>query len=61
MSEFYNKNKIKNSFPNTQDVSYPDDMKVLDNLVLPILNHDKEILGEVYDAFSYSLARLIKN
>tara|TARA_B100000035_G_C21034556_1_gene570165 strand:+ start:3335 stop:4186 length:852 start_codon:yes stop_codon:yes gene_type:complete len=53
---FINKNKIKNSFPDTQDVSYPDDMKVLDNLVISILNHDKEILGEVYDAFSYSLA-----
>lgn len=52
---FVLKNKIDNTFPDTSSLSYPDDLKMLDKIVMKIFLTDTKLLGEVYDAFSYSL------
>ncbi len=36
------------------DISYPDDLKQLDSLMLDCFNFDKGIIGEGYDIISYS-------
>ena len=50
-----NKYKFNNHFPDTSSLSYTNDMKVLDKILMEIFVKDKQLLGEVYDAFSYSL------
>ena len=49
------KHNIKHKTPIPNNVSYPNNLKDLDYLVLAIFNVNKDLLGEVYDAFSYSL------
>ena len=49
------KYKIKHKALIPNNVSYPNNLKDLDYLVLAIFNVNKDLLGEVYDTFSYSL------
>ena len=49
------KHNIKHKTPIPNNVSYPNNLKDLDYLVLAIFNVNKDLLGEVYDTFSYSL------
>jgi hypothetical protein len=49
------KHNIKHKTPIPNNVSYPNNLKDLDYLVLAIFNVNKDLLGEVYDIFSYSL------
>jgi len=51
---FAKKDRIQGAFPNTRDLSYPKDLPKLDDLIMAIFSHDKDLLGEIYDAFSYS-------
>ena len=37
-------------------VSYPKDLKKLDELLLSIFHYDKDLIGEIYDTVSYSSA-----
>ena len=60
---FCKKNSISGCFTSTELLSYPEDLKALDKIVLAVSSFDKSLLGEVYDAFSYSSAfmRFISN
>ena len=49
------KHNIKHKTPTPNKVSYPNNLKDLDYLVLAIFNVNKDLLGEIYDTFSYSL------
>jgi hypothetical protein len=49
------KHNIKHKTPIPSNVAYPKNLKDLDCLVLAIFNVNKDLLGEVYDTFSYSL------
>tara|TARA_B000000460_G_C21524850_1_gene397758 strand:+ start:1166 stop:2014 length:849 start_codon:yes stop_codon:yes gene_type:complete len=40
----------------TNKIQYPRDLKQLDHLMLDIFNYNKDLLGEIYDTFSYSSA-----
>lgn len=53
------KNLLKNTPPpNTDVISKEHDVQALDDLILLLLKNDKDNIGEVYDAFSYSSAFL---
>ena len=45
-------------FPSLNKASYPEDLKILDKLLIMILKENKSFIGEIYDAFSYSSAFL---
>ena len=38
---------------NINDIIYPNDLSELDKLLLSILNHNKDLLGEIYDTVAY--------
>ena len=42
------------SYSNISEISYPEDLKQLDCLMLDCFNYDKGIIGEGYDIISYS-------
>lgn len=52
-----------NKFPTNESASYPEDLSSLDKILLIILKFDKALIGELYDAFSYSsgFLRFISN
>jgi phytanoyl-CoA hydroxylase len=52
------RNKFKNNYQPISTVSFPENLKDLDFLVLDIVNEKKGLLGEVYDTFSYSMSFL---
>ena len=60
-----NRNKIKlNYIPkNIDDCSFPDDITELDRLLLSLLEHDRDLLGEIYDTVAYcsTFFKLISN
>jgi phytanoyl-CoA hydroxylase len=52
------RNQIKNNYQPISTVSFPENLKDLDLLLLDIVNEKKGLLGEVYDTFSYSMSFL---
>ena len=53
---FVKKNKENfDNYPDTFTLSYPNDMKIMDKILMEIYTKDKQLLGEVYDTFSYSM------
>jgi hypothetical protein len=44
----------KASTPSPDKVSYPNDMKILDELLLSVFIYSKDLIGEIYDTVSYS-------
>lgn len=42
-------------FPTTSKVSYTNDMKTLDLLLLTLFKKNKDLMGEIYDTVSYSI------
>lgn len=42
------------SYSSPSNISYPEDLKQLDGLMLDCFNFDKDIIGEGYDIISYS-------
>jgi hypothetical protein len=45
---------LSKSYFNPSEISYPEDLKQLDGLMLDCFNFDKGIIGEGYDIISYS-------
>jgi hypothetical protein len=52
------RNQIKNSYPPISMVSFPENLKDLDLLILDIVKAQNGLLGEVYDTFAYSMSFL---
>ena len=50
--------KTKFSLKPLNKLKYPEDVQVLDKLILTILKKDKKLIGELYDTISYSWAFL---